>query len=447
MIPKKRSSPTQATAKAVSLKSTSIRNHHRPSKQKRRNQPFLLQSVCFLVLFVLVWTLALLRYSRASRILQSQQLLHDEDESAVVHVIQTRFMQFQPHLLALGWARLRLFQAITFPSVTSQTTQEFLWIVRADPDLEGEVREELIQTLAPFQNIILVGSNDNAEGFRGPECIADITSSSLWSGSLELVQSYWKAAQTHTLLETRLDADDALLVDYFEMIQADARLRLQQPSQPDNAAWAVWCAENHMEWQYDSPWNSNDSDGNSDDSNGNATTATPQHGALVGLNAGFCVTAGLSWGYAVHTTMHDTGVVVRKHQEIHKAVPKCSSLQQTQCLIRVDPPGKLPAALRARTPTSAGMEHVILGESGQGWERKLRGSRWKSSQKELFEQLPVLFGMEAQQLWDVRDYFKVHISEIAEDAISGQCTKGHSCKKAAKKALKKILDKTTGYSD
>ena len=48
------------------------------------------------------------------------------NDENVVHVIQTRFMQNQHHLLALGQARLRLFTAVTVPSMRYQTQQQFL---------------------------------------------------------------------------------------------------------------------------------------------------------------------------------------------------------------------------------------------------------------------------------------------------------------------------------
>ena len=131
----------------------------------------------------------------------------------VVHVIQTRFMQFQPNLLELGRARLRLFQAVTLPSVTQQSNQDYLWIIRTDPQLAPELRDELIASVAAFENIILVGSNDNPEGFKTLDCIADMLQQQerddpIWSGSFATVQSYHDVAQNHIVLETRLDADD-----------------------------------------------------------------------------------------------------------------------------------------------------------------------------------------------------------------------------------------------
>ncbi len=206
----------------------------------------------------------------------------------VVHVIQTRFMQFQPHLIELGRARLKLFQTITLPSVVQQTTaNELLWIIRTDPNLDTELRDTLFNMVQEYDNIILVGSNDNPEGFKCSDCIADMFHNStfepIWSGSIETVLSYWEAAQIYPLLETRLDADDALLLDYCEILQADAAQNLQTSKQP---SWKVWCPQNHVEWQYTSPWTSRDD---------NSNTTGAVFGSLIGLRTGHCVTAGLTW--------------------------------------------------------------------------------------------------------------------------------------------------------
>ena len=321
MIPKKRSLPkpsVEATHRVV----------RRTIKRRPKCSPVpLIRMACGCL--VILWTLLLVCSTPSL-----PRKLEIAQETTVVHVLQTRFMQFQPHLVALGWARLRLFQMITFPSVTHQTTSDFLWIIRADPQLDSDIRKELVRMVSTYPNIILVGSNNNPEGFRTLDCIDDITPESLWAGSREILLSYHQAAQTHVLLESRLDADDALLLDWAALLQADAAQRIA--AHPDS--WLVYCAENHIEWQYDSPWNS-----------------TTHQGSLVGLRAKHCVTAGLTWGYAPGVGLHDTGIVERRHQTIHQAVARCESRTQSSCLVRVDPPGKIPMALRARTPTSAGV--------------------------------------------------------------------------------------------
>jgi Putative rhamnosyl transferase len=224
----------------------------------------------------------------------------------LVHVIQTRFMQNQPHLLALGQARLELFRSLTVPSILHQTLPHFLWIVRTDPQLHPALREPLVAAIATVPNAVLVASNDNPEGWRDAQCIADITASSVWAGSLDLVRSYHAAAATHAVLETRCDADDAVAVDLVELVQTSATAGLT----PLSSDWMVWCAENHLEWQYDSPWTSYQND-------------TRGKGALLALKAGHCITPGLTWGYTVNASRAD--IPVSQHHKIRQAVKPCGT--------------------------------------------------------------------------------------------------------------------------
>jgi Putative rhamnosyl transferase len=357
----------------------------------------------------------------------------------VVHVLQTRFMQNQPNLIALGQARLELFRALTVPSIQHQTVQQFIWIIRTDPLLHANLREQLIAAVSMVPNAVLVASNHNPEGWRCPHCISDITSDTVLVGSYDLVQSYYTAAATHVVLETRCDADDAVTVDFVELLQVSATSGLW-PLQND---WMVWCAENHLEWQYDSPWATNSSNDTAitDSSNDN----TIAKGALLALKAGHCITPGLTWGYAVNATRAD--IPVSKHQKIQKQVKPCGARigfdgepLQSKCLVKLG--GDFPLALRARTPTSAGMEHVLISNQTEDMFplERLQKSKFRSLQNELWSVLFVLFGVEAEDLWNVRAHIEGNLLEIARDALEGQCTKGHSCKNSSKEVLKKLLD-------
>jgi hypothetical protein len=340
----------------------------------------------------------------------------------VVHVIQTRFMQNQPELLALAQARLHLFQALTIPSMQHQTVQNFLWIIRTDPALDSKVKLELIGSLSGLSNAVLVASNANPEGFRQQSCIADISADSLLSGNLALVHSYHEAAARHTVLETRCDADDALSIDFVETIQSSANSQLHR-------AWMVWCVENHLEWQYDSPW-----------------TNTTTTGALLGLKAGKCITPGLTWGYSVDASRSD--IPVSKHQQIQKIIPACGGKSRSthdeprsKCLIKIG--GEMPLALRARTPTSAGMDHILITDHTESAfpMDQLQKSKWRHSQSTLWESLTILFGVDATHLWRVRAHIHEHFEAIVRDALVGQCTHGHSCKEGSREILKGLLDR------
>jgi hypothetical protein len=339
---------------------------------------------------------------------------HGPDDS-IVHVIQTRFMQMQPGLAALAQARLLLLQSFTLPSLRQQTNQRFLWIVRTDPDLHAATLEQLKQLIATMPNAVLVASNQNPEGFRGA-AMDDITNQSLLVGDMQLVQSYHRASETRRLLETRLDADDALHLHFVEAMQDTARQQLRR-------GWIVWCAERHVEWHYVSPWNA---------------------GTLLGVQSNMCVTPGLTYGYMPGTTR--SHITIRNnHNSLHKRLPACdfggtdSGQQQQQpdssswpssCLART---GSVPLALRARTPTSAGMDGMAMSELPD---------MWRDAQPKMWQAVPIVFGIYKDDLKATRLALNEDLPAIVQDAISGQCTKGHSCKQSSLNILQSILDAT-----
>jgi hypothetical protein len=425
----------------------------------------------------------------------------------IIHVIQTRFMQNQPHLYHLGKARLELLKSITIPSMQHQTVPSFVWIIRTDPNLDMRLKTQLLQALQPlelhlpttsnddkhnpttmtqhelflqppqFPVVVLIASNENPEGFRGNGAIADITQQSILliegdgddettrkkaSLILQYMRHVHQLAQTHILLESRLDADDALAVDFVETVQNDA-LRYNWNATTTTASssmvaplslWRVWCAHHHFEWQYDSPWTEL-----ADEQSHNPTTVANNNnhlhnnetGAILGIATGHCITPGLTWGYAPGVHRADIPIP-SKHYRISQLLPPCQNnddnehdqqqhlFDQTQCYVQLG--GQIPLAFRARTPTSAGMEAVYLRgytTEKQFSTKAVRHSKFASQQNILFQSLPTLFGISPQELWSVRKHIANHLPLIALDALHGQCTKGHSCKKSSKRILQKII--------
>jgi hypothetical protein len=238
-----------------------------------------------------------------------------QNDLNVVHVIETRFMQLQPRLLHLGRARLDMFQSFTLPSILAQTNQQFIWIIRTDPDLDLSLKTELLALLSPYPHIMLVASNDNPEDFRS----SSITTLPVWSGSTNLLQSYHQAAQTHVVLQTRLDADDALHVNVIQTLQQEASKHLVPVS--NSAEWRIWCMKIHAEWQFYSPFDEQD-----------------VHGALWGLHSQFCITPGLTHAYALgaHSQLIPGGP---RHDRIHAHVHQCKKAlkgDHNDCLSLMD---------------------------------------------------------------------------------------------------------------
>ena len=100
-------------------------------------------------------------------------------------------------------------------------------------------------------------------------------------------------------------------------------------------------------------------------------------------------------------------------------------------------------ALRARTITSAGMANLVLDHEKDPLALSLKDSQWKDRQESLWDHLEVLFGVAPGDLHRVRHELVQHMREIATDALKGQCTAGHSCKKRSKETLQQLVDVTS----
>ena len=332
----------------------------------------------------------------------------------LVNIYLRRFMQHQPQLVDLGLARLKIFEYFCLPSIVKQTSQEFIWIIRTDPDLDQRVKEPLLDLLKGHPNYLLVASNENPEGFRHALAIEDITIDSLWSGDLHLLQQLHDAAQSRIVLETRLDGDDGLHTSFVEYIQAKAIEHIIDPF-----SWTIWCLFNHMEWQYSSPFQS---------------TADVAAGFWVGVRSACCVTPGLTMVYGKEVNRDD--LPRGTHQNLHKVLATCNNDVDDHCLRRFRE--LMPGAIRARTPTSAGMANVIIGNHGKRDVYK-KAEFQANVQNEIWKGVEEVFFVSMEKAKGVRNYIRHNLKLIAADNLKGQCTKGHSCKSTSKDILKGLM--------
>jgi hypothetical protein len=93
------------------------------------------------------------------------------------------------------------------------------------------------------------------------------------------------------------------------------------------------------------------------------------------------------------------------------------------------------AALRSRTPTSAGMLGVSPDDMQMILVKKqpiLTYAMWVLMVRE--------FGVSDKSLVKTNEYFANHIYDIAEENARGQCTQGHSCKTSSKDLLQQYAD-------
>lgn len=338
-------------------------------------------------------------------------------DEQVVQVIQTRFMQFQPNLIALGEARLKIFETICLPSVQAQSSQKFVWIIRTDPDLNQTLRDSLVSMVRLYPNVVLVGSNANPEGFRSKISVADIFPTNVWSGSYELLRRYHDASQSRVLIESRLDADDGLHHGFAEYTQYMIAQDLRK------SEWLVVCAYNYLEWHYANPFSKSMVDTDS--------------GFVVGMKQEGCITPGLSFVYGLDVKRSD--MPAGSHVTLHKTTPKCTNVITSNCIWQSVE--LIPGAIRARTPTSAGMQNVVTQKHGHGG-RNFRYTPVESDadfQGEIWGGVEKTFGIVQDEVRDLRGYLERNLPEIVADNLEGQCTKGHSCKSSTKSVLQQLL--------
>lgn len=350
-----------------------------------------------------------------------------QDPDKIVHVFYTRFMQHQPDLVELGKARLELFKTFCLPTIKYQTNQQFLWVIRTDPELDPLLKDGLIQSLQGISNVAVIGSNEVRKGsidggFRSSAAISDITPESLFLGDMELIQAFYTTARDHTLLETNLDADDGLAVTFVERAQALTRTMFENMS--SKKGWLNICVGRHLEWQFYAPWDQN-----------------TIKGSLSVGSTHVCITPGLSWATQANATPQFT----EAHHMIKRNTTACSDSDTAGlgCWVELPTtdPEKDVMAIRARTPTSTGMSRVFTAEST--WSREEVAADISS--------WPLLsgaaFDINRKSVEVAHKYLDDHLQLVVEENLRGQCTKDHSCSEGIKKKLKNILFKDNQWNN
>jgi len=373
----------------------------------------------------------------------------------VVHVVLTRFMQHQPNLLHLGRARLELFQTFCLPTLVQQTTKEFLWIIRADPDLHPVLKAELISILERSDesniNVILVGSNSRIDSghFRTSEANADVSTKTIWYGSEALFREYFHAAQTKLVLETGLDADDGLARPFLEHLQRyAAQVTNMYRKASQSSWWRIWCVGRSVEWQFYGEYL-------------NSSVGSLLTGAS---SKRWCLTPGLT---RVSTSHHrhyknsngekvggaksyrhlkrDGSGFFTDHYYIKGRIQECPD-ENRKAGTRFLPKGcfnflvtNYTQAIRARSPTSAGMKHIQTISNGDRSTADL-GRGMSSKENEHWDRVSATFGLSMSSVRASRSRVVANLPRILQDALSGQCTEGHTCKDEAKVALQKLLE-------
>jgi hypothetical protein len=401
-------------------------------------------------------------------------IIDDEDnlrnwDYPLVHIVNTRFMQEQGHLKALGMARLYLFRTFCLPTIIHQSTQQFLWIIKTDPALDATILEALVEDLRPYPNIYLVASNNNfrirdhhdprGNSWRDGAEIRDLLHSPIYTGDRTRLYQAMLQKDRQIVLETRLDADDGLHKYFLEQIQEKALEQFTPSSDGGEEEekldkkvpkWLFWCTRRHVEWHGGVREKAQISGGSQniieETNNISSTGDVDYHGTLLVIeHSKLCITPGITVGFGIGTASDE--VPVHSHDKLFKAIhslkPKdaCGYDKASHCLELVE--DFLLMAVRARTPTSAGMQRVGTEEdedeedattgsgnhTNKGKHKKKRPPKVSPSRMYMFwELLHDDFFVLREQIKYTNKYILDHLVPIAKDNLEGQCTSEHSCK-------------------
>ena len=162
-----------------------------------------------------------------------------------------------------------------------------------------------------------------------------------------------------------------------------------------------------------------------------------------------CITAGLTVAYVApnaNASSDDSNFPsTGKHDKIARNYAKCNTKTtngwDSACFDFVD---IVPTAIRARTPTSAGMLHVLWpntsGIRDASYRKYLKYALGQEGQQEkLWIGAAGLFGFSQELAEKVKNYLASNMQVIVQDNLHGQCTSGHSCKKTTSVVLQLSL--------
>ena len=392
----------------------------------------------------------------------------------------------------------------------------FIWIIKVDPNIDRHVLSELLTILEPVKQFTLVvGSNTNygigikPGGWRDGQAGQDVldayenghvyfpsstttTEEGEEEGSTAMMQMLRRAHEARNervIIETRLDADDAVNVDYLAALQQtavrtlidpklsgydgstddddnaneesnDAKTQQQQQQEVETARWLYLCPHTHVQWN---PSSSIFDGGSSDTNDDNSTPGMLQ----VFQMPNTCVTAGLSTAFAVGTEEKDVPryehskifweITIHHNNEGKQtrnnstagttehfgnnttitAIDKhdCGLYPSSKCAVFVDDPKV--SAFRSRAMTSAGMHNIeARGEptvdTPQHY-KEIAAKLWQHS-------IEKNFGISTQKAKEAAAFMSRNYLGTVRDNLRGQCTSGHSCKISSLEKLQRTID-------
>jgi len=300
----------------------------------------------------------------------------------------------------------------------------------------------MIQLLKPHPNFMLVGTNDHSR-FIGQDFPRHINE--LYVGNPQLLQyvhslfgaSYGYETTTTTttttttsnnynhtllLLQTKLDSDDGLNLEYLQSLKNLAKKQvIAIAAEPIKVPyWRIWCITKHLEW-YSSIRTEEKKKGKKKEEE--FTSGLIQHGPN---KPDMCITPGLTIMYSHSGVSFPKYMKSTNHGKLMKNVRKFGGCGLSNNLKQdcINISKRLYGAVRVRTVTS----HGLSGNVTSKVEDKVKHPKsinWKL--------LDGKFGISKDGAREANQFINEKSEEIAADNELGRCTVGHSCKKARDK--------------
>ena len=313
-----------------------------------------------------------------------------------IHIVRSRYQQGQPNLTALGWARLELFKDFCLPSMLHQTTDNFIWLIYTDPELNKDLLDAMVDLLAPYPRFFLIASMHNVLWKDGQA--QNLTEATVYTGNQTFLEETMAKRDLLPILETRLDADDALHMRFLEDIQREAADFFYRRG----VRWMYWCIEDELQWYWIGPKG--------------ATEHQRKYGITESRsNKDFCPTPGLTLGY--NAGVNISSIYRRKHSLLIERLYKkdedlCAIGFKGKDCVQIIRKYPFPA-MRTRTPTSSSM---IMVEHDH--DKLLEASKRNDTG---FERLAIDFGIKEELCGKGVAYLNDHIRDIAKEALMGAC--------------------------
>jgi hypothetical protein len=277
-----------------------------------------------------------------------------------------------------------------------QTNQDFLWLIQTDPDLDKELMDEMKSLLAPHPNFYLI---TNKAVKRVP--IArdwhhrSLNMTSVVTGDISRLQKAHDEAAHKILIETNLDADDGLAFHVLQDIRNDSIRRLASLAKKvlskRKNGWVVTCYHQFVGWYPETGMT--------------GSTAVPDSKGRLQIDFRhdtFCPTPGLTIASVPNANV--TNVPVQNHNTLVRVIPRCTSDEDARCLNGI---GQVPMSVRARTPSSAGMDNI---------GKKVHADQ---SNEFLWTYLNNLFGITQKDVQRAGKYFLHNSKAIARENLEG----------------------------